>query len=87
MNKAPKGFINFNQVHVMSNFIDDSASFQLTISGSDRTFKLKCLNINDKQEFLTWKLKITTAIQNSSGYKNALSMQNYNEFFANKEKA
>ena len=45
MNKAPKGFINFNQVHVMSNFIDDSASFQLTISGSDRTFKLKCLNI------------------------------------------
>ena len=86
MNKPPKGFINFNQVHVMYSFIDDKAQFILTLQGSERTFKLKCINPNNKEEFLTWKLKLVTAITNSSGYKNSLSMQSYKDLMPGKER-
>lgn len=80
-NLPPKGIMNFNQVNVLYSFVDSKQVFTLSLSGSDRTFNLKIKGKGGNQvEYEAWKKCLTTAIENSTGKKKNLTLDNYKEF-------
>ena len=61
-------------------FVDSKQAFTLSLSGSERVFNLKIKGKGNPDEYETWKRCITTSIENSTGKKKDLTLQNYKEF-------
>ena len=72
----PKGVINFQQVCVEGEYLDEQFKINLKMAGCSRIFHLRC----QKQEsYMDWKTKLQDSIGLSNGKNQGLSMSLYKD--------
>jgi hypothetical protein len=74
--RSPLGIINFDQIEVVTEFIDKELRINLSIKGCERVFQLRC---PEHDKYTQWKNKLIFTIENSVGKKKRLSIKDYQE--------